>query len=165
MAKFGKDNVKKYQLLLALACAFSAASNGWAQIAISNTNALVFGKFAAGSGGSVAIDTNGARTRSGGVVLLSSGAVAAAKFSVSDPDPNLLITPKTYIITLPANGTVTLASGSNSMAVNDFISNPSGSGTMSGQTQTLAVGATLSVSANQPVGNYSGSFSVTVNYE
>ena len=147
--------MKKYRLLLALAC--------WAEIAISNTSGLAFGKFAAGSGGSITVDTNGARTRSGGVVLLSSGAGAAAAFNIGDPDAGNLT--KTYIITLPANDTVTLASGSNSMAVNNFISNPSGSAIMSAGTQTLTVGATLSVGADQPVGNYSGNFSVTVNYQ
>jgi predicted RecA/RadA family phage recombinase len=155
--------VKKYRLLLALACALSAAPYGRAQIAISNAGALAFGKFAAGSGGTVTVSTSGARTSSGGVVLLSSGAGAAAAFNISDPDTGNLT--KTYIITLPANGTVALASGSNSMAVNDFVSDPSGSSIMVTGTQTLTVGATLSVGANQPVGNYSGSFSVTVNYQ
>jgi hypothetical protein len=155
--------VKKYRLLLALVCALSAAPYGRAQIAISNTGALAFGKFASGSGGAVTVSTSGARTSSGGVVLLSSGAGAAAGFNISDSDPASLA--KTYIITLPANGTVTLASGSNSMPVNDFISDPSGSGIMTAGTQLLIVGATLSVGANQPVGNYSGSFSVTVNYQ
>jgi hypothetical protein len=155
--------VKKYRLLLALACALSAAPYSRAQIAISNTSGLAFGKFAASSGGSITVDTNGARTRSGGVVLLSSGAGTAAAFNISDPDSGNLT--KTYIITLPDNGTVTLVSGSNSMAVNDFISNPSGSSVMLAGTQTLTVGATLSVGANQPVGNYSGNFSVTVNYQ
>ncbi|OGB27384.1 MAG: hypothetical protein A3I66_00515 [Burkholderiales bacterium RIFCSPLOWO2_02_FULL_57_36] len=155
--------MKKYRLLLALACSFAVAPYGWAEIAISNTSGLAFGKFAAGSGGSITVDTNGARTRSGGVVLLSSGAGAAAAFNIGDPDAGNLT--KTYIITLPANDTVTLASGSNSMAVNNFISNPSGSAIMSAGTQTLTVGATLSVGADQPVGNYSGNFSVTVNYQ
>jgi hypothetical protein len=155
--------VKKYWLLLALACTLSAASHSLAQISISNTDGLMFGKFAAGSGGTITVDTNGARTRSGGVVLLSSGAGTAAAFNISDPDVGNLT--KTYIITLPDNGTVTLASGSNSMAVNNFVSNPSGSGVMTAGTQTLTVGATLSVGANQPVGNYSGSFSVIVNYQ
>ncbi len=155
--------MKKYRLLLALACAFLVGPDSRAEIAISNAGGLAFGSFVAGSGGSVSIDTNGARTRSGGVLLLSSGAGAAASFNISDPDSGNLN--KTYIITLPANDTVTLASDSNSMAVNDFISNPSGSGVMTTGTQTLTVGATLSVGANQPVGNYSGNFSVTVNYQ
>lgn len=160
---FGEVAVKKYRLLLVLPCAFLAAPYSLAQITISNTSGLTFGKFAAGSGGTILIDANGARTRSGGVVLLSSGAGAAATFNINDPDSGNLN--KTYIITLPANNTVALADGSNSMAVNDFMSNPSDSGIMTTGAQTLTVGATLSVGANQPVGNYSGSFSVIVNYQ
>lgn len=155
--------MKKYRLLLPLACALLAAPYGWAQIAISNTQTLGFGKFVAGSGGSVAIDANGARTQSGGVLLVPSGSGAAATFNVSDTNPENLN--KIYIITLPDNSTVMLTSGSNSMALNNFVSTPSGSGTLTAGTQILSVGATLSVGANQPAGNYSGNFSVTVNYQ
>lgn len=135
----------------------------WAAIAIVNTQALAFGSFAAGSGGSVTVGPGGGRSAGGGVVLLSSGAGAAAQFSVTG-DPSV-----TYSITLPANGGVSLTSGGNSMALNNFTSTPSAStpstGLLSvGGSQTLSVGATLSVGSNQPSGNYSGSFDVTVNY-
>lgn len=150
--------MNKYRLVLALACAFMASSDGWAvNIAISNTQALAFGKFAAGSGGSVTVTPGGARSASGGVVLLASGGGTAAQFSVTG-DANA-----TYTITLP--DAVTLASGGNSMAVNTFVSSPANPGTLSGSgTQTLNVGATLTVGANQPAGDYTGSFAVTVNY-
>jgi hypothetical protein len=149
--------------LLALVCALLAAPGSWAQIAISNTRILAFGKFVAGSGGSVAIDTNGTRTPSGGVLLLTSGGGTAATFNVTDADPANVN--KTYIITLPDNGTVLLASGSNSMALNNFVSSPAGSSVLTAGSQILRIGATLSVGANQPTGNYSGNFSVTVNYQ
>lgn len=147
-------------ILLAMACAATAASVSWgAVIAISNTGALAFGKFVAGSGGSVTVSANGVRSTSGGVMLVPSGAGAAAQFAVSG-DPNL-----TYSISLPADGLGALASGANSMAVNTFTSSPSLTGTLSaGGTDTVSVGATLSVGSNQAIGNYSGSFNVTVNY-
>jgi hypothetical protein len=137
-----------------------AASVSWAAvIAISNTQGLAFGKFVAGSAGSVTVSPGGVRSTSGGVVLMSSGAGAAAQFAVSG-DANA-----TYVISLPADGTVSLASGANSMAVNTFTSSPSPTGTLgAGGTQTLSVGATLSVGSNQASGSYSGSFDVTVNY-
>lgn len=158
----GEAALKKFRagVLFAMACAATAASVSWgAVIAISNTGALAFGKFVAGSGGTVAVSANGVRSASGGVMLVPSGAGAAAQFAVSG-DPN-----RTYSISLPADGTVALASGTNSMAVNTFTSSPSLTGTLSaGGTQTVSVGATLSVGSNQATGSYSGSFDVTVNY-
>ncbi|MCG2659764.1 MAG: DUF4402 domain-containing protein [Kiritimatiellae bacterium] len=153
--------MKKYWLLFALVCAATAASVSLgAVIAISNTQALAFGKFVAGSGGSVIVSAAGVRSASGGVVLVPSGGGSVAQFAVSG-DPNL-----TYAITLPADGTVSLANGANTMALNAFTSNPSGAGGVLGGagTQTLSVGATLAVGSNQAVGSYSGSFDVTVNY-
>lgn len=128
-------------------------------IAISNTQGLVFGRFVAGSGGAVTVSPAGGRSASGGVVLVPSGPGAAAQFVVSG-DANL-----SYAISLPGNGVVSLTSGVNSMAVNNFTSSPSPTGTLgAGGTQTLFVGATLSVGSNQASGSYTGAFDVTVNY-
>lgn len=158
--RLGKTDLKNYRawVLFALACALMAPSVSWAAaIAISNTQGLTFGKFVAGAGGSVTISAGGGRSASGGVVLVPSGAGAAAQFAVSG-DANL-----TYVISLPAAGT--LVNGANSMAVNTFTSSPSPTGTLgAGGTQTLFVGATLTVGSNQASGSYSGAFDVTVNY-
>lgn len=156
--------MKKYQarVLVALACALMAASVSWAVvIAISNTQGLAFGKFVAGAGagGTVTVSPVGGRSASGGVVLVPSGAGAAAQFTVTG-DPSLA-----YAISLPGNGVVSLTSGSNSMAVNNFTSNPALTGQLSiGGSQTLMVGATLSVGSQQASGSYSGAFDITVNY-
>jgi hypothetical protein len=52
------------------------------------------------------------------------------------------------------------------MTVNTFTSTPTPTGTLTGGTETLRVGATLNVGASQPAGTYvSGTpFTVTVNY-
>ena len=147
--------------LSALACVAVVAMNTFAAapIAVSPVQALAFGKFAAGSGGTVTIGANGTRSGGGGVVLLPSAGGSAAQFGVSG-EPNT-----SYAITLPANGTVQLASGSNSMAVNSFSSSPNAVGQLSlGGSQTLSIGATLNVAGNQPPGNYSGSFNVSIDY-
>jgi len=70
----------------------------------------------------------------------------------------------TYSITLPT--TYTITSGANNMTVTTFTSTPSGTGTLSGGTQTVNVGATLSVAASQAAGTYTNGtgFPVTVNY-
>jgi hypothetical protein len=67
---------------------------------------------------------------------------------------------------LPSSATLTDGS-SHTMSVGSFVSSPSSTGTIgSGGTQTLNVGATLSVSAGQTPGTYTSSTAVpvTVNY-
>jgi hypothetical protein len=120
---------------------------------------LAFGSLVAASGGAVVVSVNPpARGATGNVFPLRSGTWSAASFSVSG-DPNA-----SYSITLPANGVVFLTSGPNSMAVNSFNSHPATGQLASGGTQTLSIGATLSVGANQANGSYSGNFTVTVEY-
>jgi len=156
--------MKTLNLLFALACAATTASMGRAQTLVANQE-LAFGSFAAGaSAGTVTMSAAGGRSAGGGVFLISSGGGAAASFTVTG-------TPgATYSITLPGDGVVSMALAGNpgtAMAVNNFVSNPvatSGStGLLTGGTQILTVGATLSVGSNQASGSYSGSFNVTVN--
>lgn len=140
-----------------------AAINGWAvsPLLISSTQPLAFGKFAAGPGGAVTVNPSGGRSASGGVVLVSAGGGSAAQFTVSG-DPSA-----SYSISLPTNGTVALVNGGGQgMAVNGFSSSPNTAGQLSpvGGTQTIVVGATLSVGPNQPPGSYSASFNVSVDY-
>lgn len=145
--------------LFAICCHFAAAAGFTAEIGVSPVQELAFGKFVAVSGGTVTLSPAGARTASGSIQLVPSGAWAAAQLMVSG-DPSL-----SYSISLPANGTVTLQSGANSMVLIGFTSNPTGTGQLSGGgAQTLMVGATLSVASSQPIGSYSGTFGVTVNY-
>jgi hypothetical protein len=127
-------------------------------ISISKTADLNFGDVvASGSAGTVVLSTAGARSTTGGASLGSGSAVSAAAFTVSGQGS------ATYAITLPASATVT--SGPNTMTVNAFTSNPSGTGTLSGGgSQNLNVGATLNVGVSQPTGTYSGTFDVTVTY-
>lgn len=130
-----------------------------AVIGISATQNLQFGRFAAATGGTVAVSPNGTRTAGGGVIL-AGGSYAQAAFTVTG------IATSNYSISLPANGAVALTGPGTNMAINNFVSSPSTSGTLDalGQ-QTLNVGATLTVNANQTNGNYSGSFDVIVNYQ
>ncbi|MDP2449728.1 MAG: DUF4402 domain-containing protein [Polaromonas sp.] len=153
--------MKTLRLLFALACAATIASMGWAQTLAAN-QALAFGSFAPGaSSGTVTISAAGARSSGGGVFLVPSGAGSAASYTVGGNSS------ATYAITLPADGVVVLTSGQNSMAVNNFASSPAGTGQIGGGgTQTLMVGATLSVgvAGSQATGIYSGNFNVTVEY-
>ena len=70
----------------------------------------------------------------------------------------------TYIVTLPESVTLSSANGK-SMQVNQFTSLPSATGQLDGGgRQTLYVGGTLNVEANQLFGSYSGVMAVTLEY-
>lgn len=127
-------------------------------LTISNIEGLNFGNIAVNGAGTVTVSTAGVRTNTGDVLLVASTDVAAANFLVEGV-PNA-----TYAVTLPASATIT--SGTNSMVVNGFASNPAGgAGTLSGAgQQNLFVGATLNVNSAQVPGTYTGTFDVTVSY-
>ena len=127
-------------------------------ISIAKTADMNFGDVVAGgSAGTVALTPAGVRSATGGATLGNAGGVAAAAFTVSGQGS------ATYAITLPASTTVT--SGGNSMTVDTFASNPSGTGALSaGGSQALTCGATLNVGASQASGTYTGTFNVTVTY-
>lgn len=130
-----------------------------AVIGISATQSLQFGRFAAATGGTVAVSPDGTRTAGGGAIL-AGGSYAQAAFTVTG------ISAANYSISLPTNGAVALTGPGTNMAINNFVSSPSTSGTLDALgKQTLNVGATLTVNANQTNGNYSGSFDVIVNYQ
>ena len=132
-----------------------------ADITLTKTADMNFGDVIAGSAlGTVVLTAAASPSRSttGGTELGNSGSVSSATFTVGGEGSS------TYSITLPSSD-VTITSGANTMTVNTFTSSPSGTGTLSGGSETLYVGATLNVAASQASGNdYTGSFNVTVAY-
>lgn len=128
---------------------------------------LRFGSFSTSAAGqTVAIATDGTRMLTGAVGVGSGqNAFGAASFTVGGEGA------LTYAITLPSTTDITTGTGlaAETMAVSSFVSNPSGTGTLSGTagtagTQTLLVGATITTVASQVAGIYSGTFTVTVAY-
>lgn len=127
---------------------------------ISTLDNLSFGKLAAGTGGTVTINTNGSRSSSGGVGLLTSGAGTAARFLVTG-DPGFV-----FNISLPGNGEVALSSGGQSMPVTNFTMNPTSPSSLDGSgNQTLVIGGTLNVDSGKQAGDYSGTFNIIVDYQ
>jgi len=171
-------NISKV-IIAAAVVVFGSTSNTFAQasatascaatiitpISISKTVDMNFGNIAvaAATSGTVVLSTASARTTggAGGVTLPSTtGTVAAAQFSIAGQASY------TYAITLPTNASLSDGSG-HTMTVSSFTSNPSATGTLSsGGTQTLYVGATISVAAAQAAGSYTNATGVpvTVNY-
>lgn len=133
-----------------------------AQLAVTAIRPLAFGKFVAGTGGTVSVAPGGARGQTGGVLLLSSAA-SSADFLLRDDHPDNAS--NIVVVTLPPPGTVVLTSGANSMALTAFTSNPQAPSPLAGGSMTLSIGASLSVAPNQPRGNYSGSIPITVEYD
>jgi hypothetical protein len=171
-------NLKQRGLKLALVSAFafggvgiginvyaaSADANGTATVianmGITKNADLRFGKFSAGTGGTVVMGTGGARSKTGGVTLSALDAGGAASFGVTGD------TTATYAITLPSTA-VTIKDGAatpNTMTIDTFVSNPSGTGQLTSGAQTLLVGGTLNVGSAQVVAAYTGIFSVSVDY-
>jgi hypothetical protein len=131
-------------------------------IAITKTVDMDFGNVAVGAtGGTVVLTPASTRSETGGVTLPAvTGTVTAASFTVTGTAGY------TYSITLPSSDH-TITSGVNTMIVNTFTSDPTPTGTLDGSgEETLNVGATLNVSANQAAGVYTSGtpFDVTVNY-
>ncbi len=131
-------------------------------ISITKTVDMNFGNVAvqAASGGTVILTPAGVRSTTGGVSLpATSGTVTAATFTVGGEGSYA------YSITLPTTPH-TITSGENNMTVTAFLSNPSGTGTLTAGAQTITVGATLNVAAAQVMGLYVSAtgFNVTVNY-
>lgn len=146
-------------LLLTLLLAASAHAVDKTGV-VTTTSNLAFGKFVADTGGTITIGTQGQRSRTGGVMLLGGGAVTAAAFSLTESGTGTAL--KFTTISLP--DTATMSSGANTMTLSGFVSDPANTVLGTGRT-TVQVGATLTVAPNQAPGNYSGSFTVTVNYQ
>jgi hypothetical protein len=155
----------------ASAPAFSASTTAAATadvvtpIAITKASDLAFGRFIAGPGGTVTVNTAGLRTLSG--VTAAGGTTATtASFNITGEASTA------YSISIDASDT-RLVSGANEMTL-ELFSDLTGAGAVSGKvnagllsaagTQTLYVGGKLSVNADQAGGQYSGTIAALVNY-
>jgi hypothetical protein len=139
------------------------------KIQVANNQGLEFGTIVADSSAqTVTVSAAAAATRSttgtAGNLLTGGGPVAAAfeaaKFTVTGCGG------KSYSVTLPGSTTIN-DGGTNNMTVNNYTKSTLGTlGTspFTSGTDVFYVGADLGVGANQAAGNYTGTFSVTVQY-
>ena len=167
--------MKKIKLLFLLTAGFT--TNAFSQatatatatatiitpIAITNALDMNFGNLTvqAEASGTVVIAPAGTRTRTAGVNLPSTtGTFTAASFIIEGASEYA------YIITIPSTGYIlTNATTLETMTVSAFTSSPSSTGILDGS-ETLNIGATLNVAAEQAPGVYTNAtgFDVTVNY-
>lgn len=170
-----KSQQATLQLLCAAALALCSASvqaataNATASgtvvtpIAITAAANLAFGSFAPGAGGTVTVSTSGVRGATGAVLM--SGTGSAARFDITGEAGT------TYSIS--HSGSTELSNGSATMMLTKFsdltgangTSGTATSGTLDGAgEQSLYVGGTLTVSASQATGVYTGTVIATVEY-
>jgi len=152
-----------WQAGLGLVLFFTLAGPVWAPMnpgwcknntLITTSANLAFGAFAAIDLGLINVDTLGNRTFSGSIVLMG-GTVSAAAFSISG------CANSAYSIVLPP--TTTLTSGTASMTISTFQTNPTGSGVLDANgAGSITLGGTLNVNALQTVGAYSGTFTMEI---
>lgn len=133
----------------------NAAADIVSPIAITAQQDLNFGKVSNNTAGTVVVGTDGTAT---GLTQIGTTAPAAATFDVTAADGF------SYSITLPPTS-IDLKSGTDIIKVDTFNHDAGTNPTGSVSVQTIGVGATLNVNANQATGNYTGEFNVTVSYE
>ncbi|WP_293880854.1 DUF4402 domain-containing protein [Sphingomonas sp.] len=123
------------------------------QVSVTKTADLNFGTIVTGTtAATVVISPAGGRTC--GTGLVCTNAVTAAAFGI--------VGTTAQTVTLAAAGPVTLTAGANTMSAT--LQTSSATRVLNG-TDSFTVGGTLSVAANQADGVYTGSFSVTVDYQ
>ncbi|MEL6257456.1 MAG: DUF4402 domain-containing protein [Pseudomonadota bacterium] len=125
---------------------------------VSNVTRLYFGTIAPSttSADTVAVAADGARTCGAALTCLDNDHTAAAFAVTGEAD-------RSYTIDLP--NTISISDGAgNSMDVASFVGSKT-SGTLTSGSDNFTVGGTLTVGANQASGEYSGVFTVTVEYQ
>ena len=159
----------------ALSGAASAANNASATatanvvtpIAITKSVDLAFGNFYAGaSAGTVAVNTNGTRTFTGGALTAIGGATpAAAKFDVTGTAAMTYAISYASGVTLTGPGTAMALTQVSDLTAAGGASSLVATGTLSaGGAQSIYIGGTLAVGANQLAGAYTGTITATVDY-
>ena len=147
--------------LLCLAFSGMTLKQAMAGLTLIARDDLVFGRYATSvnQGGTVTINpATGGKSVTGSVYDFG-GTHQRADFEIEDGSDDA-----TVVITLPSQITITAPGGS--MTVDTFTSDPSGTAVLDEQGEgQFYVGATLNLSANQAAGNYTGQFTVTINYQ
>ena len=152
----------------AAAATSTATSVVIAPIAITAPAVLSFGRFAHGAGGSVTISNSGVRTSSGVILSSTSSVQTAARFDVTgDGSATYAITHSGATVLSDSAiipNTMALATTSDLTGGNVTTGNVATGTLTTGGTQSIFVGGTLTVGANQVAGTYTGAVTVTVEY-
>ncbi len=164
----------KLALILGIGLTASPAAAENSSVAFAQTSAQIletlnlgvssdfnFGSFtSSGADGTVLITTDGTRSATGGVSLVS-GNASPAKFTVTGSSgEQLSVTGPSADVELTKEG-----GGSSLILTNIVISAPESLPTTPGEAAVIQVGGKLVIAANQAAGTYSGQFDLTVTYQ
>ena len=127
-----------------------------APVSISEQDSLDFGTMIAPTYTSkkVTIATNG--TRSGDSSILVGNGGQAGLFNVTGADRQSM--------TISVTDSTTLTGAGDPMTVNNFVTEPASTLTLTGTSGQIKVGADLTVGQGQAEGDYTGTYEVTVSY-
>ena len=143
--------------------ATTASANANAEILSSltvvSTADLQLGQIAANTGGTVTVNADSTVASTG--ALISTGTRSPAAFDVVGSANSLIL------VTLPSGPVnLTRVRGTETMSLGGFNTTPNGAFQLDGAgAGNFTVGGTLTVGAAQVPGNYTGSFSVSVEYQ
>jgi Domain of unknown function (DUF4402) len=128
-------------------------------LVVTSTADLQFGQIAANTGGTVTVNADSTVAASG--TLVSTGTRSPAAYSIVG-SPNSMV-----LVTLPAAAVnLTRVSGTETMSLGGFNKNPNGAFLLDGSGNgSFNVGGTLTVGNAQVPGTYTGTFSVSVEYQ
>lgn len=122
-----------------------ATANVIAPLVLAQTTNITFGTVAVGTGGgTVVLDTAGARTVTGDANAIAGGAGAAGVFTINGENA------QAYTMSIAAG--VLSDGGGNTMSVGTYTYTPPA---LTGAAVAFNVGATLTLGASQPAGAYS----------
>lgn len=139
----------------------TGTANIVAPLAIANTAGLRFGDIApdVNNSGTVEIETDDDKVCAANLTCFNTSPTGAAAFDVTGADG------VSYDITVPANVTLAGAGTAAGQNMTATLVGSKASGTLASGADSFTVGGTLTVGANQTVGAYSGTFTVTVEYQ
>lgn len=149
-------------MLAGAAIAADADSTAGAEIIaplqISNSAALYFGTIAPSltAGDTVVVSAAGAKSCGAELTCLTDDHTAAQFDVTGEADAS-------YTISLPTSVSISNGAGAN-MTVDNFTGSKA-TGTLVSGSDSFNVGGTLDVAANQATGEYTGTFTVTVEYQ
>ena len=135
----------------------NAAANVVEGLIISENNGgMDFGDVSEAGLGTVILDTGGGRTATGGADVLVGGGEQAGQYRITGEDG------KAYTITF---GAATISEGGgDTMTVDTFVHTADGTAAAAPAGELFDLGATLHIGAGQTPGGYSGTYTITVEY-